>query len=178
MGVNKVILNTPEGEHVIVDMSGVSVAPETLFVGETALDKAGEMIEGRFTLITELSQQDALISQIQTALEGKAAGGGGLETCTVRVHAENSIPKMAYLNVNESGQITSQLISTPFQDISFVTPCNAFLVVQSESVMAVPILTNAELLGFLGTAAVKAYAVTASPGGSADIYLTSGQGGN
>ena len=77
MGVNKVIINTPEGERVIVDMTGTSVVPEKLFAGEIALDKTGEMIEGSFSIDTELSQQDALIAQIQAALEGKAAGGGG-----------------------------------------------------------------------------------------------------
>lgn len=89
VGVNKVIF----GGRTLVDMSDVSVSPEKLFVGETAFDKSGEMIGGVFSLEAEISAQDALIAQIQTALEGKAAGGGGasggVETCAVILGSEN-----------------------------------------------------------------------------------------
>ncbi len=70
MGVNKVIYY---GE-VLVDMSQVSVTPETLHKGKTALDASGELINGAFTLDTEMSEQDTLIDQIEAALAGKAAG--------------------------------------------------------------------------------------------------------
>jgi hypothetical protein len=70
MGINKVIYY---GE-VLVDMSQVTVKPETLSKGETALDASGELITGTFSLDSEISSQDTLIEQIETALAGKATG--------------------------------------------------------------------------------------------------------
>jgi len=76
MAVNKVIYY---GE-VLVDMSQVSVNPEKLVEGETALDASGELITGsnpyeKAATDTEVATQESLIAQIAAALEGKAAGG-------------------------------------------------------------------------------------------------------
>lgn len=46
MGANKIILNTPEGEKVLIDLTGDSVTPETLEKGVTAHNAAGEPIVG------------------------------------------------------------------------------------------------------------------------------------
>lgn len=43
---NKVVLNRPDGEEVLIDISGDSVAPETLGKGVTAHDKTGAPIVG------------------------------------------------------------------------------------------------------------------------------------
>ena len=72
MARNKVVFY---GET-LIDLTGVSVTPESLAKGETALDKNGEPITGTFTLDAEMAQQDSLIEQIIAALNGKAAGGG------------------------------------------------------------------------------------------------------
>lgn len=74
---NKVVINRPDGEEVLIDISGDSITTETAFEGETFHDKTGAPKTGTFTLATEMSEQDSLISQIQQALQGKAAGGGG-----------------------------------------------------------------------------------------------------
>lgn len=85
MGVNKVIYY---GE-VLVDMSQVTVTPDTLNKGETALDASGDMITGnnpyeKSATDSTVQEQASLISQISAALEGKAAGGGAsVETCVV-----------------------------------------------------------------------------------------------
>lgn len=46
MGINKIVLNTDEGDRVLVDLTGDSVTPETLAEGVTAHNKSGEAIVG------------------------------------------------------------------------------------------------------------------------------------
>lgn len=75
--INKVIRRTTAGDEVLIDLTEDSVAPETVFEGETFHGADGEAKTGTFTIETEMSEQDSLISQIQQALQGKAAGGGG-----------------------------------------------------------------------------------------------------
>lgn len=50
---------------------------DELFSGKQLIDGDGEVVTGTFTIDNELTTQDNLISQIQTALQGKAAGSGG-----------------------------------------------------------------------------------------------------
>lgn len=80
MDVNKIIINTSEGEKVLVDLIGDTVKPEVLGKGETAHDASGKPIAGTFTLESEMAEQDGLIERIKAALQGKAAGGSGLPT--------------------------------------------------------------------------------------------------
>lgn len=71
MALNRVIRRSGE---VLLDLSTDSVTPETLIQGVTSHNAYGETIQGTFTLDSELTTQDNLISQIQTALQNKAAG--------------------------------------------------------------------------------------------------------
>lgn len=75
MGVNSVKF----GSKTIIDITDSTVIPETLGVGVTAYDKSGEKITGTMpsaeNLDAILSEQEALIAQLQQALEGKAGGG-------------------------------------------------------------------------------------------------------
>lgn len=82
MGVNKVVINTANGEQVLVDLTGDSVVSDSLVVGHTAHGADGELVNGAnpYELQetnTEVQTQTDLISQIQTALIGKASGGTG-----------------------------------------------------------------------------------------------------
>jgi hypothetical protein len=47
-----------------------------LMAGKQMINGEGEAVDGTFTLETEMTEQDSLIAQIQTALHGKASGGG------------------------------------------------------------------------------------------------------
>ena len=49
---------------------------EEIFEGKDVINANGEKITGTFTIDTEMNTQTDLITQIATALEGKAAGGG------------------------------------------------------------------------------------------------------
>lgn len=95
MAVNKIVLNTDDGEQVLVDLTGDSVSEGTLFEGETAHAANGEKIVGTFTLESEMYEQDTLIEQIKTALEGKAAGGGGTDALDSFVEGATEITSNA-----------------------------------------------------------------------------------
>lgn len=68
-----------------ITTSDATAAADEIMSGETAYVN-GSKVTGTFTIDSELTAQDNLIAQIQSALEGKAAGGGSVsvETCTVR----------------------------------------------------------------------------------------------
>lgn len=86
MGINKIVLNTDEGDRVLVDLTGDSVTPETTFAGAKGHGADGEPFTGTFTIDNELATQDNLIAQIQSALFGKAVGDGvGIELCEVKL---------------------------------------------------------------------------------------------
>lgn len=53
-----------------------------LMSGKQLIDSEGNKVTGTFTIASELDSQDTLISQIQTALQGKAAGGTPVEFIT------------------------------------------------------------------------------------------------
>jgi hypothetical protein len=69
---------------IVVTAEGVALpeltnpgAAEDLMKGKELLDSQGKVVSGAFTLDSELTAQDSLISQIRTVLQGKAAGGSG-----------------------------------------------------------------------------------------------------
>ena len=90
--------------------SDATATANDLAQGKTAYAK-GEKITGTFSLDAEINAQDSIITQIQTALEGKAIGGSteGMinapEMCTATLNfLENSEPytvNYQYLGVNE-----------------------------------------------------------------------------
>lgn len=48
-----------------------------LMAGKQMLNGEGKVVDGEFTLETEMTAQDSLIEQIKAALQGKTVGGGG-----------------------------------------------------------------------------------------------------
>ena len=82
MAINKIVLNTENGEQVLVDLTGDNVTPDKMVVGTIAHDKSGEKITGTNpyeleATDTEVQTQTNLIEQIQNALVGKTSGSGG-----------------------------------------------------------------------------------------------------
>ena len=78
-----------------IDTSDATASADEIFNGETAYVN-GSKVTGNFTIDSEITEQTDLISQIKTALEGKASGGGSgsgstsLETCTVTITNNNA----------------------------------------------------------------------------------------
>lgn len=66
MGANKITLNTPDGEEVLIDLTRDTVTPETLAEGATAHDASGEEITG--TMPTDVVRYGA-----QTLTEAQKA---------------------------------------------------------------------------------------------------------
>lgn len=86
MGVNKVVF----GDVPVMDISDSTVTPNTLCAGNVAYGADGEIVVGenpyeKEATDAEVSEQKSLIAQIKTALEGKAAGGGGSSGATINV---------------------------------------------------------------------------------------------
>ena len=73
MAINKVVMNTENGEQTLIDLTGDSVTPATLAKGVTAHDASGKVIVGALPVETIPSHwQTALdegVSAINTAIE-------------------------------------------------------------------------------------------------------------
>ena len=86
------------------DTSDATATADEIFAGETAYTADGK-VTGTFTIDDELTTQDNLIEQIQTVLQGKAAGGGGnITTCTVTSVANDNVSygyKYVYMQADD-----------------------------------------------------------------------------
>lgn len=90
---NSDLLNLINQINALPDAGGVELPELTnegsaadLLSGKQLIAGDGNVVTGNFSIDIELNRQDDLISQIQTALQGKASGGsdgGSVNTCTV-----------------------------------------------------------------------------------------------
>lgn len=95
-----------------IETTDATATADEIFEGETSYVN-GKKVTGTFTIANEITEQDNLISQIQSALEGKAAGNGGnsggdnsgnaggaaIETCNVSVVSNSpEQPTLHYLD--------------------------------------------------------------------------------
>lgn len=72
MAISKVIY----GGQTLIDLTNDDVSADTVFDGVTFHAADGEPKTGTFTITPELTEQDALIDQINSALQRKTVGGG------------------------------------------------------------------------------------------------------
>ena len=86
-GINNIATNASGG----IDTSDATATANEIFQGETAYVD-GEKITGTFTIDDELTTQDNLISQIQSAVDNlPEAGGAAVETCTVTLISKSRL---------------------------------------------------------------------------------------
>ena len=133
--------NLPEYSEGVELPELTNEASETeVFEGKEIIDGEGNKKVGTFTIDSELTAAETLVSQIATALEGKAAGGGGntgaVETCSVRIYSPDSTHKLYSFSGSfyENGQINYKRITTnnyTTTDITFENiVCNTLISVQ------------------------------------------------
>lgn len=103
---------------------------DEIFHGKEALDENGNLLTGTFTIEDELTEQDSLIAQIQTALAGKTSGlkfASGSFTPTSNKPSENPLtvsgigfrPKLLSILYEGGGMTTT---STTYK-YTFVSAC-------------------------------------------------------
>lgn len=85
----------------LTDLENEGTASD-LLAGKELISQEGGVVTGTFTIDNELTTQDDLIAQIQTALEGKAAGGDSgssgetINTCNITINSFNTIQCLSY----------------------------------------------------------------------------------
>lgn len=105
-------------------------------------------IPSDYIVTDEITAQDSLISQIQTALQGKAAGGGSIETCTVTVEWKYmSMQAITYTSSNGPVYITSFESSTGTLIFNDVIKNSTFVIY---GVNVLPYVTTTSKIGDLG----------------------------
>ncbi len=111
MGVNKVNYY----DRTLIDISDSTVTPETLAEGATAYDKSGEKITGTMKasedLTAVLDAQESKLNTLVESLEGKAAGGGSVGTCTVNFDDNTGGIGNVYFTVFEDGEIKPKIMT-------------------------------------------------------------------
>lgn len=78
MGINKIILNTSDGEKVLVDLTGDTVTPEKLEYGATAHDASGAEIVGKYVPLDTsdaTATADDIVSGVTAYVNGEKITG-------------------------------------------------------------------------------------------------------
>lgn len=95
-----------------IDTTDATATAADMLNGKTAYAK-GEKITGTFTIDNELITQDNLISQIQTALQNKAAGGSGGTTLYDEWINLYSLPTTFAVEPPDTGDVTTVYYEIP-----------------------------------------------------------------
>ena len=153
MAINKVIY----GGNTLIDLSSDTVTTDALVEGQTAHNKAGVKITGtnpyeKTATDTEVNTQTDLISQIKTALAGKAAGGGSSSSqpCEVSIVADSplSTGDLIVNYVNADGELMEDTFSLTdiMMDGASFTTCKGSIIVLIGYWTSMCTITNGQLL--------------------------------
>ena len=107
MAVNKITMNTPEGEQTLIDLTGDSVTPKTLAEGAIAHNAAGEQIVGEMPTTTVLYTEQTLTEAQQ---ERARQNIDAASPSDVSSYVDNAIAAIPTPDV--SGQIGEHNVAT------------------------------------------------------------------
>ena len=113
-----------------IDTSDATATAETIFKDETAYAD-GKKLTGTFTIDSELTTQDNLISQIQTALQGKASASEPVlqsKTATPSTSAQTIKPDSGYDGLS---QVTVSAMPTATQATPSISVSSSGLITAS-----------------------------------------------
>lgn len=85
MATNKVVMDTPEGEQTLIDLTNDSVTPETLAEGTTAHDASGQQVTGTMPTSVVLYTKQTLTE------EQKAQARANIGASAVKVNLDNGV---------------------------------------------------------------------------------------
>lgn len=102
--IKSTVNNLPDAGTGGIDTSDATAAAGDILSGKTAYVD-GEKVAGTFTIDSELSTQDGLISQIQSVVDslpeaGSGSGGGNLETVNVIISNQEVNLSIWYTDIN------------------------------------------------------------------------------
>ena len=140
MAVNKVIF----GSVTLIDTSEVTVTPGRMFEGDTALGADGELQTGTFTIAGELAEQDALLTELEAALEGKAAPPQAVSAnVNVTITGKYFSSMSAFYSVFEDGQTVQKIYTNESAPpYSITAQCGSYLYLVPDYLSAIQ-ATNA-----------------------------------
>ena len=129
MAVNKVVMNTENGEQILIDLTGDSVTPETLAEGATAHDASGNMIVGEMqatTPTTAVLYTEQTLTDVQKAQARKNIGlvGGG---------SGDNIIVDAELSETSENPIQNKAVAKALKNISSDITVDSELSLESEN---------------------------------------------
>ena len=115
MGINKVTMNTPEGEQTLIDLTDDSVAPETLAKGATAHNAAGDLIEGKMPIETVLFIPQVLSQEEQAQARNNIgvdpAGTANLKLEEAKTYTDEEIEKNKVLTVTQENFSFQEIVN-------------------------------------------------------------------
>lgn len=118
-----------------IDTSDATATAAEIFKNKTAYVD-GEKVTGTFTIEEEVTTQTSLISQIDSALAGKAAAGGSINpddigTCTVVINPDTTYAILVSCTIIENGVLSPSL----YQSATTITLnnvlCNSAITIAS-----------------------------------------------
>jgi hypothetical protein len=118
---------------------------------------------------------ETAITALETELQGKASGGGNIETCTVTINYEyNSISQLAYMDVNTGQYNVLYDLNTGNTTIKCV--CGSLIYLYMHVSMMGKSFNN--LTELFGNSNICVLGIDATNNGIATINLTTSAGGS